>query len=386
VRRAFGDLARHYVATWGGEVIGVTGSNGKTTTKEMIHHALSARFATAKSPSNFNNDIGLPHSIFQIRSDDRFAVLEMGTSAPGEIARLAEIARPVVGVVTHIAETHLEGLGSLKGVAKAKAELLEELPPHGVAVLNADDPMTPWMRKWCGCDVLTFGRARQAQIRAEAIRPDDWGVRFRLSGGIACRLPVPGRHNVMNALAAVAVCTAVGLRAREAAERLADYRPPAMRLSPERLDGLTVINDAYNANLCSMQAALEVLGEMPVSGRRLMLCGDMLELGIKAGALHRRLGEIIAESGVDILVTLGDWAWRAGEVARRADPRLEVYQADNHAEAADRLARLVRPGDVLLAKGSRGMHLEAVIEQVRASLLSFGPAGAGRGRSPDPCS
>ena len=378
VRRALGDLARHYVAAWGGQVVGITGSNGKTTTKEMTHHALSGRFPSRKSPSNFNNDIGVPHSIFQIEADDKMAILEMGTGAAGEMARLAQIARPVLGVVTNIGETHLEGLHSLKGVAKAKAELLEELPDNGMAVLNADDAMTPWLRKWCACDVMTFGCRAEADIRAERIESREWGMRFRLCGNVPCSLPVPGRHNVMNALAAVAVCTVVGMRAREAAERLAGYEPPAMRLSRERLDGVTVINDAYNANLRSMQAALEVLRDMDAQGRRIMLCADMLELGMKAGPLHRKLGEAIAESRVDALATLGDWAWRAGEVARRRNPRMAVYQCESHAAAADRLLDLLRPGDVLLAKGSRGMHLETVIEDLRARMprAAADPEGA----------
>ena len=363
-RRALGRLAAHTVRTWGGQVIAVTGSNGKTTTKEMTHAALAGRFRAVKSPSSFNNEVGVPRSIFQLEAEDQFAVLELGTSAPGEIRRLAELAQPVVGVVTNIGETHLEGLGSLKGVAKAKAELLDELPEHGTAILNADDPMTPWLRKWCACDVITFGFGDGADIRGTDMQADSWGSCFAVQGDIPCRLRVPGRHNACNALAAMAACSAVGVGLRDAAERLAEFQPPDMRLSRREVGGVTVVNDAYNANIRSMQAALDVLSALPVEGRRIMICGDMLEMGMSVAQMHRQLGMAIAGSRVELLVTVGDWAWRAGETARRHKKSLELIHCAEAADAGETLAERVRPGDIVLVKGSRAMRLEEAVERL----------------------
>ena len=382
VRRALGDLARYVALRWPGQVIAVTGSNGKTTTKDMIHHALGARFAAFKSPGTQNNDIGVPHAIFALTPEHRFAVIEMGTSAPGEIARLAQIAPPAIGVVTNVGETHLERLRSVKGVALAKAELLEALPPSGLAVLNADDAMTPWMRRRCACDVLTFGVSRAADVRAVRIEPLAWGARFTLRDGTCCLLRLPGKHNVLNALAALAACAAAGVRTREAAAALESFEGPPMRLSARTVAGVVLINDAYNANLRSMKAALRVLRAMEVAGRRVMLCGDMLELGPRSAALHRALGAAIARSRLDVLVTLGEWAWRAGDAARRASEDIEVHQCTDAEAAAERLLALLRPGDVLLVKGSRGARLERVLDRVAEGLSGAGvPLAGGAQRS-----
>ena len=373
-RRALGDLARCYVKRWGGKVVAITGSNGKTSTKDMTLHALSGWTPARKSPSSFNNEIGVPHSIFQLEETDKVAVLEMGTSGAGEIKRLAEIACPTIGAVTNIAETHLSELGTIHGVAAAKAELLDALPNDGWAVLNADDAMTlrlGWRRQ---CRVITFGMSECAAVRGLKVRAGAWGSEFELGTGEACALPVPGRHNVMNALAAIAICDALGMKKADAAARLATFQPSPMRLARETVGQVTIINDAYNANIRSMEAALSVLREMPVSGRRVMLCGDMLELGARSGELHRRLGKLICESGVRVLVTAGPFARMAGEVARRSSRGVEVHHADDVMEAADALASLLRPRDVLLVKGSRGMALERAIEVVKGKLQAQGEA------------
>jgi UDP-N-acetylmuramyl pentapeptide synthase len=228
--------------------------------------------------------------------------------------------------------------------------------------------MTPWLREHCPCDVITFGTSAAAMICATRIRTGPWGSEFELPTGAVCRLSVPGRHNVMNALAAIAASVAVGMPAQEAAERLGTFSLSPMRLARETVAEVTLINDAYNANLHSMEAALRVLDEMAVGGRRVMLCGDMLELGPRSVEFHRQLGARICQSGVRVLVTVGRLARVVGDVARHSATGVEVHQCDTAAEAAERLAVLLRPRDVLLAKGSRAMRLEQALELLKVAL------------------
>jgi UDP-N-acetylmuramoyl-tripeptide--D-alanyl-D-alanine ligase len=377
--KALGDLAHYYVTRWGGRVVAITGSNGKTSTKDMVFHAVSGRQPAKKSPSSFNNHVGVPLSIFLLDETDKIAVLEMGTSGPGEIRRLAAIARPGIGVITNVAETHLLELGSLRGVAEAKAELIEALPQDGRAILNADDAMTSWLAQRCPCGIVTFGMSGRADVRGMTMRAGAWGSEFDLVTGEHCSIPVPGRHNVMNALAAIAVCDALGMTRAEAVARLATFAPSPMRLARETVAQVTIINDAYNANICSMDAALHVLREMPVTGRRVMLCGDMLELGPRSDELHRRLGKKICESGVRLLVTAGPCARLAGDVARHSSLGMEVHNAEDAMEAAELLAKMLRPRDVLLVKGSRGMSLERAIESLKSKLQAAGDSLAADG-------
>ena len=362
-REALGRLAAWYRRRWAGTVVAVTGSNGKTTTREMIHAALAGTMRVKRSPESFNNAVGVPLTIFQVSTDDQVLVVEMGTSAPGEIALLTDMAQPNVAVITNVAETHLAGLGDVAGVAKEKANVLGALGQTGTAVLNADDAWFGWLAAHHTGPVVTFGRCAKAMVCATNVRRAPPGFRFHATDGVEVTLRVPGEHNVANALAALAVAQALGADAASAAEGLGRFRLPPMRFTMHRSAGVLVINDAYNANLRSMQAAIRELNALHVAGRKIMVCGDMLELGPDSGRLHRMLGESIAQSRVDLLLAVGERAADVAEAAK-ADRRTrrEVYHLPSVEQAAERIVGVVREGDAVLVKGSRGMRLERVVE------------------------
>lgn len=361
--RALADSARDYRRRWGGTVIGITGSNGKTTTREMTWHVLSEQWPCKRSPKSFNTEVGVPLTLFLLDPEDRGAVVEMGTNAPGEIAELVRIAEPNLGVITSISETHLEGLGSEEGVARAKAELLEGLGREGVAFLNADDTWFDFLRaRHCGRTV-GIGAGEKAEFRATEIAPCDGGYRYVVRGR-AARLGVPGRHNVNNSLFALAVAEHLGLDLDRAAERLASFRMPEMRYQVERIRGIEVHFDGYNANPGSMRSALETFRELPVAGRRMALLGDMLELGESSERLHAWLGAEAARSRLDALWAVGQFA---PVVARAAEENgLKSARGEKELDAAAaELGAALRAGDAVLVKGSRGMKLERFVEKLR---------------------
>jgi UDP-N-acetylmuramoyl-tripeptide--D-alanyl-D-alanine ligase len=360
---ALGDLAAHHRGRLPAKVVGVTGSNGKTTTKEMLAAILALEGPTVKSPASFNNFIGVPLTLFRAAPEHRYAVVEMGANAPGEIARLAAIARPEVGVITNVGEAHLEGFGDLAGVAAAKTELLGGIAPGGVAVLNGDDP---WLRRaasgFAG-RVAWFGDGRDA-LAAAAVKADDDGVSFVLDG-MPVRLPAGGAHNVQNALAAAAAARALGVANDVVARGLAAYTPPPMRMEEWR-GAVTLVNDAYNANPASMRAALAEVARRRVEGRKVFVCGDMLEMGPAAGDLHRALGAAAAGSGVDLLCAVGEQAGAVGAGAGGAGMPAERVRVWPDADAAVRaLPALLRRGDLVWLKGSRRVGLERVADAVR---------------------
>ena len=372
---ALGDLARHYRSGLSATVVAVTGSNGKTTTKEMIAHLLGPSGAVVKAPESYNNFVGVPLSVFAVSPGTDFAVLELGTSAPGEIARLAAIAQPHLGVITNIGPTHLEGLGSVAGVARAKGELLDALPSEGTAVLNWDDDWCRRLARHSPVRVVTFGLSPEADVFATEVVRREGGLRFLLNGLCEATLPVAGTHNLLNALAAAAVCRRLGLSRQQVAQRLPGFRLPAMRLEEVSLGGLLLINDAYNANPVSMSAALSELTRRPAEGRRLFVAGDMKELGPDSPRYHRELGLRVAAGDLDGLFAVGEFA---GEVAAGAVaggfPAEAVFTFATVEELVAGLAGEVGPGDVVLLKGSRAMGLERVVEGLR-ELLPSGKAG-----------
>ncbi|PZN08267.1 MAG: UDP-N-acetylmuramoylalanyl-D-glutamate--2,6-diaminopimelate ligase, partial [Bacillota bacterium] len=350
-------------------VVGITGSLGKTTTKEMAAAVLGRRFRVLKSEGNYNTEIGLPLTLLGLEPGHEAAVLEMAMRGPGEIARLASIAEPQVGVVTVVAESHLEFLGSLERVAAAKGELVEALPPDGVAVLNADDPRVLAMRQRTSARVLTFGRG-EADVRAHAVESlGPAGSRFLLQYGgreVPVRLAIPGPAAVTCALAAAATGVALGVPLEEIAAGLAGVRPAAMRNEVRRIGSWTVYIDCYNASPTSTVAALTTLREVAGRGRAVAILGDMFELGALAEEGHRRVGRHAARTA-DVLLAVGQWApsvlegWReaGGDAARAA-----AYP-DKAALVAD-LNRWLQPGDAILVKGSRGMEMERVVEALAA--------------------
>ncbi len=368
--RALGDLARAVRRKWSGKVVAITGSAGKTACKDMSHAVVSRAFGAGKTPGNFNNHIGLPLSILGLELEHEVAILEMGASARGEIAELADIARPDIGVITNIGPAHLEGFGCLDGVGRAKAELLDAITEEGVAILNADDERCLAMRGRCRGETLTFGMSEGADVRGVDVEYGEWSARFRLEGGGWFELAVPGRHSVMNALAALAVGRVLGISDATMAEGLSAYGPAAMRMNLRRVGGVTLVDDSYNANPASMAAALEVYRAMSVGGRRFMVCGDMLELGADSRMLHEELGERIAGAGIDGLWTVGEESRAVAAGARESDAEMRIAEAHAAVEAADALLAELAPGDAVLVKGSRGVGLDCCVERIESALAT----------------
>ncbi len=366
-RHALGQFAAAYRRSCRAIVIAVTGSVGKTSTREAIYAALSRKWRGVRSDKNHNNDIGVPLSLLDIGPEHEFAVIELGASGPGEIARLAEIAAPQIGVLTTIGPAHLEGFGSIPVVAQAKAELVAALGTQGVAVLNQDDMRIRDIGEQAPCGVLWYGTRPgplPQLVRADEIIAVGEGVLFRVDRGAQMKLRVSGRHQVYAALAAIAVGRWLGMADREIAAGLGNYRPAAMRCQVERLGGVTVINDAYNASPPSMWAAIDLLGTWPTRGRRVLVCGDMKELGAAAQEYHEQLGEEIARRrAIDLCIAVGPLSVHVVEAARQSGmTAATALYCKSVEQAADLLQRTVLDGDVVLLKASRAMQLEKILD------------------------
>jgi UDP-N-acetylmuramoyl-tripeptide--D-alanyl-D-alanine ligase len=361
-RLAAGRRRRHPQLT----VVGITGSVGKTTCKELTAAVLARRYSVLKSPGNLNTEVGLPLALMGLEAHHHVAVLEMGMFARGDIALLCRLANPQVGVVTNVAPVHLERLGSMGAIAAAKGELLESLPREGVAVVNGDCPWTRRVASRTRARVVTFGLGPTCQVRGQDVRGEGLaGFRFRLctpQGEIDVRCPMPGRHNVYNALAAAAVGLCLGMELPEVATALSQARTHLRLQVLPGPHGSTIIDDSYNASPPSVLAALALLAETP--GRRLALLGDMLELGDYDVEGHRLVGE---EAGrvVDVLVVVGERAHLVAAAARRGG-RARVMVVRDKQEAAAVLRKELGPGDHLLVKGSRALALEEVVEALRS--------------------
>ncbi len=356
-------LATKVRQLWAKPLIGVTGSTGKTTTKEAIAHVLGTRFRVLKSEGNFNNHFGLPLMLLKLEAEHEVAVIEMGMSHAGEIRALAKIARPEIGVVTNVAPVHLEFFESVAGIARAKYELIESLPCSGVAVLNADDECVSQFGRNFQGKVVTYGRAATANVRAENITfHGAEGSQFDVViGGLRehARLPLIGEHNVLNALVAVAVGVERGLQLPEAVAALATLAAADKRGQVLQVGNITVINDCYNSNPKALEAMVESLAAMPAR-RRLVVAGEMLELGPAAEEMHRRAGRYIAEKKVDLLLGVRGLAQAMVEEARKSGAAAEFMPAPE--DAGEWLARETREGDVVLLKASRGVKLEGALE------------------------
>ena len=385
--RALQDLGAHVRRARPLRVVGITGSAGKTTAKEMTAAVLGRRFRVLKSEGNLNNTYGLPLMLLRLKEDQEVAVLEMGMSYHGEIARLVEIADPDVGAILNVLRVHLEHFGTLEQIARAKGELFRKMRRDGVAVFNADDRLVARLGRAFPGPKLAYGVAsRNAQVRAEAIEVDGLsGSRFVLrsgGGSVPVRLSLPGRHNVLNALAAASVGIALGLEGEEIARGLEDVRPASMRGVLHRLpEGVEVLDDSYNSNPAAMERAIESLEAAAPRGRRILVSGDMLELGTYGRKAHARLGARAAEAGIDLLVAVGPLSLRAAEAARAAGG-CEVRHFPDSETAAAFVATAVRPGHLVLVKGSRGMKMERVVEALLKKHKAGAPIGADRAGGP----
>jgi len=373
---ALGGLAAYYRRRFSPVVVGITGSVGKTTTKDFTAAVLGRAGPVLHSRGNMNTEIGLPLTMFGLRPEHAFAVFEMGMRGPGQISALCDIARPQVGVITNIGTTHLELLGSVEAIARAKQELLLALPPAGRAVLWADDPWLWRFGREGGTEVVWFGLAegRCAAVggvcaRGRIMVSGD-GTEFVLAyrgRTETVRLRVPGRHNVLNALAAAAVGIALGLELPQIRAGLEQAEISAMRSEVLRAGSWLIINDCYNASPASMRAALELLGAAGRGRRKVAVLGDMLELGPVSPAAHEEVGRMAARAGVDLLVAVGP---RALDIARAAreegmNPG-EVVHFPDAGTAAGEVPTLLRPDDAVLVKASRGTHLEVVVARLQA--------------------
>jgi UDP-N-acetylmuramoyl-tripeptide--D-alanyl-D-alanine ligase len=374
-------IARGVIDAWGRPVVAVTGSAGKTTTKDLTAHVLGARGRRVlRSRKNFNNELGVALSVLQMESggnrpeDFDVAVLEMGMSVPGEIAKHCEVAPPDVSMLTLVAPVHLEFMGSVEAIAAGKAQLVECLKPGGTAVLNADDERVAAMREKArhAARVITYGARERADVTASGITTVGVGAsRFTLRtplGEAEVTLPMHGRHNISNALAAAAAATSFGLGAVEIAEALATAAPSEKRGEVLRFDaGFTVVDDSYNSNprsLLSMAEAVAQGGEGVE--RRIVVAGEMLELGDEGSALHREAGRDIAGFGVDVLWGVRGLAVELVEAARESGMEHGAARFfESSEEAAEALAEFIRPGDLVLVKGSRGVHTELIVERLK---------------------
>ncbi|MFD2333911.1 UDP-N-acetylmuramoyl-tripeptide--D-alanyl-D-alanine ligase [Cohnella sp. GCM10020058] len=387
-------LAESYLASWKPKVVGVTGSNGKTTTKDLIYSALATVYRTAKTEGNFNNHIGLPLTILRADRNTEVLVLEMGMSAFGEISLLSRIARPDIAVITNIGESHLEHLGSRRGIAQAKLEIAEGLKDGGTLVYNGDEPL---LREELaslalpagGIRTITFGESAACDLRATDIATDAERATFDALAGASAdaqgdsvpslqaqaveaqhsrfAVPIPGRHNAVNALAAIAVARLLGVADADIARGLAAAKLTGMRIERVRAQsGALVLNDAYNASPASVRAALSLVAQLQGYRRKWLVLGDMLELGPDEAEFHASIGRELSQGQADELLAYGPLSAHTAEAAARSMPAGAVRHFADKNELAEALLALVAPDDLVLVKASRGMRLEEIVRRLAA--------------------
>jgi UDP-N-acetylmuramoyl-tripeptide--D-alanyl-D-alanine ligase len=364
---ALGDLAKYYRSKFDVRIIGVTGSVGKTTTKEMLATILERKWKVLKNPVNFNNEIGVPLTLFQLDGSHQVCVIEMAMRGLGEIRRLAVIAQPSVGIITNVGISHIERLGSQGGIADAKAELLAELPPDGLAVLNAEDGYFPVMSERFSGRLISFGSCSDADVQAGEMKSlKDGRCSFALTckdGSVQVTMPVLGYHNVYNALAAAAAAHGLGLDLETIRDGLEAFAAPAMRMELVKSKaGYAVLNDAYNASPASVVAALRTVNALQGYKRKIAVLGDMLELGDYTSKAHWDLGDVVKGSGIALLVTVGELAREIANGARASGfPPDAIQSYPDSVEAGRGLKGEVTPGDVVLIKGSRAVKMEEIV-------------------------
>jgi UDP-N-acetylmuramoyl-tripeptide--D-alanyl-D-alanine ligase len=347
---------------WGGDVVGVTGSAGKTSTKDVIAAMLAVAMPVGKTFGNFNNHVGVPLSILRLPGNTRVAVLEIGMNHAGEIRDLARIAKPRIGVVTNVGHAHMEAFESIEAVAAAKRELIEALPPDGIAVLNADDPLVAGFRDAHRGRVITFGLSAGADVRAENVEASIDGVRFSV-GGIQFESPLIGRHSISNLLAGIAVAAIFGIRPEQLTGIVREFLPGSMRGERLRHKGILILNDCYNSNPDAARVMIDVLRDTPAK-RRIAVLGEMLELGRWSESLHHDVGCYAARTGIDVLVGIRGAASHLVDGAREAGQAVDAaFFFEDPNEAGGQLRQIAREGDVILFKGSRGTHVERALER-----------------------
>jgi len=351
---------------WAGDVIGITGSAGKTSTKDVIADMLGSHFSTGRTTGNFNNHVGVPLSILRLPDDARTAVIEIGMNHAGEIRDLAAIAEPRIGVVTNVGYAHMENFESLEGVAAAKRELIEALPGDGIAVLNADDALVARFGEGFSGRAITFGIDAGADIRAQDIEVLPEGSRFRV-GETRFETNLAGRHSILNILAGIAVAGIYGIRPGELVAAVANLKPGKMRGERLLAGGILVWNDCYNSNPDAVRSMIDLLRDTPAR-RRIAVLGEMLELGRWSDCLHREVGRYVAKSGIPVLLGIrGDARGMVDAAVEAGLDRGSAYFFEDPGAAGDRLREIAREGDAILFKGSRGTRVEEALERFRAA-------------------
>ncbi len=363
---ALGTIARHYRRRFDLPVIGVVGSAGKTTTKEMIATVLARKYQVLKTIGTENNEVGVPKTLLQLTQKHEAVVLELAARKFGDIKYLCSCAQPTIGVLLNIGTAHIEFFGSVEGVAKAKGELLEYLDESCMALVNADDCVVVKEVKRTKGRLLAFSLERESQFRGEGLVLDQEGRGHFSLQTISLDLKIPGRHNVYNALAAAAVGRILDLPWEDIRDALASFQAPPMRGEILRKNGIGIINDTYNANPGSLQAALELLKDLDAAGgRKIVVLGDMLELGQQSAALHADIGRRLTALNIDLFFATGPLSAETIKAARRAGMREEqTRHFEDKSDLGDYLSTILQEKDIVLVKGSRGMKLEEVIDHI----------------------
>ena len=365
---ALGAMARFYRRSLGRSlsVIAVTGSNGKTTTREMIYHVLSKNRVGYRSPENFNNSIGVPLTLLAVEPKHEFVVVEIGTSQQGEVAALSRIAEPDIAIITHVAPAHLAGLKDIDQVSVEKVSIVSGLQGRGVVICGTSHAPTLERIRTLGHRVISFGLDGSADVSARWVEQRHGRVRFETNDHCQVELPIGGVHNVTNALAALAAVRRLQLTSRDFAEAMKDFAGAVGRMEYHHVNGITIIDDTYNANPASMSAALDDLASHKEAARRIFVCGDMCELGEQSESYHRELGQAVAAADVELLLTVGSEAATAATAAVEAGMgRGSVQRAVSSVRLARLIKSLIRDGDVIAVKGSRAMKMELVVAALR---------------------
>ena len=353
-------LAKGYQKLFKLKKVAITGSNGKTTTKEMTKAVLSMKFNTHATQGNFNNHIGVPMTLFQLKHSHEAAVVEMGTSGPDEIRPLSLATEPDVAVITNIGASHLERLGDLDGVFNEKINITAGLKKGGTLIVNADDERLCKVKTTKNYKVVTFG-VRRGVIKPEKLKWNENSCADFYVGRTHFMLNVPGDHNLYDALAAIAVGEAFRIPKADIAKALAGFTSTSMRMEIKEANGFKIVSDCYNANPSSTKMALQTLGNMKLEGKRIAVLGDMLELGKESGNLHKQIGAMVPEMNFDMLLAVGKDAKKYVEGAKSRGMK-NVQYFETVPEVVTHLSEVVEEGDILLVKGSRGMHMEQVVE------------------------
>lgn len=346
-------------------VIAVTGSNGKTTAKQMIDHVLCDSLIGRASPKSFNNQYGVPLTILSCEDDDRYLIVEIGSNSPGEIAALNEMVSPDYGVITSIGEAHLEGLGDIDSIAKEKSTLLRNLSPEGWAIVNVDrEEILPYIENQHDRNITTFGFCESADHQIQVLRSDIYGFEFDLDEQYRIELSLPGVHHANNATAAFFVARRLGIPPETIIDRLSNFQPSDGRGNVIELDDITLVDDTYNANPTSVSAAIETLCTVN-SGRRIFVLGDMLELGATSLEIHRRIIHQMVESNIEVIITVGEILSQAANDFSQGSDHCRIICFSDAADVCKNIDNLLRSGDTIWVKGSRAMGLECVVEAMQ---------------------